>query len=83
MECVCESQKGFVIVADTVKKITICCPIGSVVINGTCGCDSSSTATTPYYVAASTKNAMTLNLSVSNPLPQFGCVQACPTNSAP
>jgi len=80
MQCICDARNGTLPV--TVGAFTMCCPINSTIVNGTCGCNSSATATTKYYVGSNVK--FNLDLSLSNPIaPRFVCLATCPANSSP
>lgn len=58
----------------------MCCPINSTIVNGTCGCDSSTGITNKFYVASNIKT--NLDLSFTNKLAQrFTCISSCPLNS--
>jgi len=41
MSCVCDQRIFAKTVETSYLGINYCCPIGSSIINGTCGCDSS------------------------------------------
>lgn len=56
MVCECSASKGLYVATGikigTAPPLQICCPSGSVIINGTCGCDSTGANGPISYIAS-------------------------------
>lgn len=57
-----------------------CCPPNSTIINGTCGCDASSTASSKVYVSAGFLGSPNFNPIPETSLSVFVCNATCPSN---
>ena len=56
-----------------------CCPVGSSLINGSCGCDS--TGAVKSYIGVPTGANLVFNPLAVSPLTRFICAPLCPSNS--
>lgn len=72
MTCVCDQQIFNYKVVILTLNTSYCCPVGSSLINGSCGCDS--TGNTKSYIGVPTGANLVFNPLAVSPLTRFICV---------
>ena len=77
MTCTCDGRNGNA--PTSLAYLTICCPENSAIVNGACGCNSTTTATA-FYVASSVPESVNYSIE-SNSQYSFTCKKQCPENS--